>query len=134
MNFNTRKIAARAFIDRINSVTKCAQCGRQPIEWHNPTHSQDRGKFRIGDMVRDGRAIPEIWAEMDACTPLCRSCHLTKHLHLRQRQLVKCQECPTVSPRLCKGLCPTCYSRVHMQPKKTAYMRLYRQRLKEKTQ
>lgn len=78
-NANKRAGAARvrarnkAYVDAVRARTFCAECGAQPIDWHNDEHVAD-GKRRIGNMVT-GYSIAAIQAEIDRCTPLCRRCH-----------------------------------------------------------
>lgn len=70
-----KKARARAFVDALRARTFCVRCGRQPIEWHNKEHEQDK-KQRISNMVGRGITPARIQTEIDKCTPYCRSCHM----------------------------------------------------------
>jgi hypothetical protein len=111
----------RAFIDEVNGRTVCAQCGAQPVEWHNPEHVElNRQTFRIGFMVSSGRPISAIEEEIARCTPLCRLCHMKEDGRLaafkrnrgnRPRNSSPCSVCGRQYHPLRRGLCHRCHER-----------------------
>ena len=115
--------AARAYVSAVNAATFCAECGAQPVEWHNPEHVEmNRQGYRISSMVARGRTVRAIRAEMARCTPLCRRCHMT--VDGRMRALVArmsqpreqlppkpCSDCARPYKPLRNGRCNPCYKR-----------------------
>lgn len=131
-----RVSANRAFVSEVNARTTCAQCGAQPIEWHNPEHVElNRELFRIGSLVYRAKNIGEIQAEMDRCTPLCRRCHMAadgrfdtfmkQALRSKVEPAKPCIRCERPSKPLRRGLCSRCYDR-QRQPQRTQYQRARR--------
>jgi hypothetical protein len=119
-------MAAKTYVAEVNARTVCAHCGAQPIEWHNPDHvALNRQKFRINTMVTCGASTERIQAEMDACTPLCRRCHMKEDGRLRlfveargsrlekgtQLPSKPCAECHRLAKPLRRGLCAACDQR-----------------------
>lgn len=115
-----RRQRAQQFIRNVNSGTVCAQCGKQPIEWHNEAH-KIKPYFRVSTLGIAGRSIERIQQEMDASIPLCRSCHMNedgRNAELRAscphkkdvRQPPKpCKACGTLTRPSWKGMCRGCY-------------------------
>lgn len=113
---------AQAFVAEVNARTFCAHCGAQPIEWHNPDHvALGRQKYRIGEMAAAGYSTRKIEAEMVACTPLCRRCHMAEDGRLeafadnRPRFTPQppkpCADCGELYKPLRRGQCNRCYLR-----------------------
>jgi|1_EtaG_2_1085319.scaffolds.fasta_scaffold10368_2 hypothetical protein len=48
---------AKRFADKIRSNTRCKECGKQPIEYHDPTFTRhkDNYRLRVCYMVDHGR-------------------------------------------------------------------------------
>lgn len=124
------RVAARAFVKEVNARTVCAHCGAQPVEWHNPDHvALNRRDYRIGRMVGIGRSIEKIQAEMSACTPLCRRCHMREDGRLKRfvesggSRFARgtslppkpCSECGKLAKPLARGCCKGCYQRRNSQ-------------------
>lgn len=121
----TRRRLAAAYVAGIRKATFCAHCGAQPIEWHNPDHvAMNRQHFRISAMVSRAKPLDAIRAEMDACTALCRRCHMAEDGRLRQFVIAggkrfyggkspgkPCTECNRISKPRRQGLCSRCYDR-----------------------
>ena len=117
------KRRATQYVGEINARTVCANCGAQPIEWHNPEHVlQGRSHRRISRLVHIGAAKQTIQTEIDRCTPLCRRCHMiedgrmqrfvdAKGARGRRTPIQKCQECTREYKPLRRGLCSRCYDR-----------------------
>lgn len=113
--------AATAFVEAINSVTFCARCGAQPIEWHRPEH-EEKPNSRVSSLRAQGQSIKRIWSEMQLCTPLCRSCHMKEdgrgEILQRNRPYQKgetyvpprpCERCGKPAKPTRRGMCWTCY-------------------------
>lgn len=77
------KDAAQKFVAAERAKTHCADCGSQPIEWHNPKHEADSNK-RVAGLAACGYPIDQIKAEMKASTALCRSCHMKRRAVARK--------------------------------------------------
>lgn len=119
--------SARAYVDAVNEATYCAECGAQPVEWHNPEHVEmNRQGYRISSMVARGRTVDAIRAEMARCTPLCRRCHMTVDGRMRalvarmsqpreQQPPKPCSECTRPYKPLRNGRCNPCYLRGRRQ-------------------
>lgn len=112
---------AQAFVDDVNARTRCAHCGDQPVEWHNPAHVIPGQKgYRISNMASGGRANHLIQAEMDRCIPLCRRCHMREDGRFQNLQvgakvkpLSPCVECHREYKPLRRGLCHRCADRAY---------------------
>ena len=66
---------AKAFVAEWREFATCANCGRQPVDFHNPEHLTKKAN-RICNMVSRGEKVKTIAAELRRCIPLCRSCHM----------------------------------------------------------
>jgi hypothetical protein len=119
-NLQNSRARNRAFVAAIRSRTVCANCGGQPVEWHNPDHVLlNRQAFRISRMVNDARPLAAIEQEIACCTPLCRRCHLTEDgrlaaLQSKSRAQPKrapkpCVACDCLAKPLRRGMCDACY-------------------------
>jgi hypothetical protein len=115
----------RIFIEGVNSITVCAHCGAQPIEWHNWEHvGLNRKHYQIGSLVGQGAALETIKKELLRCTPLCRSCHMKEDGRLqalRENRPFKlgdvqppkvCEDCGALVRIRTRGRCLTCYARL----------------------
>ena len=113
---------ATAFVTHINEATFCAECGEQPVEWHNYDHCNNPNA-RVSSLRSQGASVARIQHEMDISTPLCRGCHMRvdgRAARLRenapyQKGLVyvtpkpcSCCELPYKPLRL--GMCSSCYN------------------------
>lgn len=117
-----RRATAQAFVREVNARTVCAECGAQPIEWHNPAHLE-RPYFRVATLALQGRSVDRLRAEMEASTPLCRSCHMKvdgRSAALTEARPRKAGDC--FAPKPCaacsqpfkplrRGLCNRCSKR-----------------------
>jgi hypothetical protein len=120
-----KRLAARnrKWVDEVNAVTVCAECGAQPIEWHGFHHAQGKAHHRISSLVARGVSITRIQHEMDLCTPLCPACHVRvdgRLDNLRATQpyqrgqiyvgTLPCSCCQQLAKPLRKGMCTGCYN------------------------
>jgi len=120
------KLAAKTHVAAIRAVTQCAQCGKQPIEWHSEDHLTNTNR-RVAHLVALGFPISVIDAEIAVCTALCRSCHMAEDGRLigltAFRPLHKgtslppkpCTECGRSAKPLRRGLCNRCNHRLRAQ-------------------
>ena len=72
--FEKRKIATE-YVNRINRIAVCRECGAQPVEWHNPDHI-NKPNNRISSLRSQGASILRIMQEFSECIPLCRRHHM----------------------------------------------------------
>ena len=79
---NDRRRAKKAIIDKIREETVCANCGKQPIEWHHEEHTIYPNR-RISRMLSKNKTLESILAEINVCVPLCRKCHIRMDGRLR---------------------------------------------------
>jgi hypothetical protein len=68
----------RTLVNGIRDKTPCAECGAPMRDWHHPDHSKHPNR-RVGVLAGTGASERVILAEIDACEPLCRSCHVKRH-------------------------------------------------------
>ena len=112
---------ATAFVNEVNARTVCAECGDQPVEWHNDDHPEYPNK-RVSSLRTQGASIQRIQAEMDRCTPLCRLCHMkadgrldalrSSQPHQKGQIYVPpqpCSDCGRPAKPLRRGRCNHCY-------------------------
>lgn len=105
----------------MNGRTVCERCGAPGIEWHREEHEQ-RPNARVSSLRTQGAPITRIQAEMDLCTPLCRSCHMAvdgrgERLHqaapYRKGQSYvdpkPCVNCGKLTKPTRRGRCNHCY-------------------------
>lgn len=113
------KIVARRFITSVRRTARCNRCGGRPVEWHNDSH-KTRTNSRIAHLVALGFPVTRIRAEVNACEPLCRRCHMEADGRLaaliasRPRKAgtvlppKPCTACGRDAKPLRKGLCNRC--------------------------
>lgn len=118
----TRAIATE-WLREYEATVYCAECGAQPVEWHNEEHP-DRPNDRVSSLRTQGASIERIKVEIDRCVPLCRSCHMridgrTAALHEAKPQQPGSRFVPDTRPCSCcnrptkvvrNGMCSTCYN------------------------
>jgi hypothetical protein len=119
-----RVAAAKAFYANVMALTTCIRCDGKPVDWHSPDHALGLRR-RVNKMVSVGFSVAAITAEMEKCTPLCRSCHMKEDGRLdellkngaaatarrRMQPPKSCAECERRSKPLRHGLCGRCYTR-----------------------
>jgi hypothetical protein len=117
-----RRATAKAYVAAERAKTVCAECGRQPIEFHREEH-HDFPNNRVAGLAARGQSIERIAREIAASTPLCRRCHMKHDGRLAALSLVRpfkkgdkqppkpCAACGTPANPLRKGLCNRCNHR-----------------------
>lgn len=137
----TRRIKARRiateFVSAVNAITHCANCGKQPIEWHRKEH-EEHPNWRISSLRVQGNTIARIKREMELCVPYCRSCHMEMDGRKKELQISKpnqkgishplkpCYECGKLYKPLRKGMCSGCYNNATgLRPRKTPIRCIY---------
>lgn len=67
---------AYAYVKEVRAQTVCAECGAQPIDWHDPGTRHEDKRNRPGRMAKRGASKREIDEEIARCIPLCRHHHM----------------------------------------------------------
>ena len=132
-----RRILMEEFVANTNKITFCANCGSQPIEWHNPEHKNGKEHQRISNLVQHASCIEEIQSEMNASIPLCRRCHMIEDgravlldgrvvlLASRKRYVVPakpCSQCRVLAKPTRRGLCSSCYERERSRRRRAKWL------------
>lgn len=115
-----RRVRNRQIVDEVRSRTVCVLCGAQPIDWHRPEHDE-HPDWRVPYLVSHPNSVERILAEIEACTPLCRRCHMTEDGRMERwqernrsrkgsRKAPKpCAKCSVPTNPARRGMCRRCY-------------------------
>lgn len=113
-----RRLENREFVAFIRANTVCANCGRQPIDWHNEAHIKFP-KHRVSNLAGSNCSIERIKTEINKCVALCRSCHMKVDGRMKnmipggkkEMSTLPCSQCGRKYFPLRKQLCSPCYAK-----------------------
>lgn len=77
---NRRRSRLRSWLDDYKKTLSCGRCGFadfRALEFHHErTGIKD---FNVADMIRSGRSVKAMLAEIGKCVVLCSNCHQIEH-------------------------------------------------------